>query len=391
MSSEKLEIGLDDLEDYARGAAFLGTGGGGDPYLGKLAVSEELRKGGSINIVEVDELGDDQTVVKVGSVGSPSVGLEKLMSARIATRALRELEAHVGKKIDAVISGEIGGNNATIPLIVAAQTGLPVVNGDGMGRAFPKMNMSAFSLFGATAAPCVVLNNAGDKSILEIEDNSKMERAVRSLTTSMGGGRVTAASFMMTGKKLRECVIPRTLTLALEIGRAIGSSHDNGLRPIQALEEYFSKNLKDRFVGEIFSGKIVDVKRDVQGGFTVGEVVIKRMETGGPDVRDYGESCHISFQNENLVAEVDGEIVATVPDLITIIDHETGDPITTETLKYGQRVDVIGMSCDPLYRTEKALEICSARSFGIDTDYIPIEERLECGTAFKSQGVADAY
>ena len=36
-------IGLDDLDDIATGGAILGTGGGGDPYIGKLMAQEAIR------------------------------------------------------------------------------------------------------------------------------------------------------------------------------------------------------------------------------------------------------------------------------------------------------------------------------------------------------------
>lgn len=36
-------IGPDDMEEIALGGAFLGTGGGGDPYIGKLMARSMMR------------------------------------------------------------------------------------------------------------------------------------------------------------------------------------------------------------------------------------------------------------------------------------------------------------------------------------------------------------
>jgi len=44
-----------------------------------------------------------------------------------------------------------GGSNALIPLVCALQLGLPVVDGDGMGRAFPELQMDSFAILGCRA------------------------------------------------------------------------------------------------------------------------------------------------------------------------------------------------------------------------------------------------
>ena len=36
------------------------------------------------------------------------------------------------------------------------QTGLPVIDGDGMGRAFPELQMKTFSIYGVKATPAAL-------------------------------------------------------------------------------------------------------------------------------------------------------------------------------------------------------------------------------------------
>ncbi len=60
------------LKDLAAGAAFLGCGGGGSPYMGRLIVEEVLKTGATISIVNVDELSDQDIVVSIGKVGTHS-------------------------------------------------------------------------------------------------------------------------------------------------------------------------------------------------------------------------------------------------------------------------------------------------------------------------------
>jgi Protein of unknown function (DUF917) len=53
-------IGIADLDDIAVGGAILGTGGGGDPYIGKLMAQQAIRKYGPVRLIDVDEMKDDE-------------------------------------------------------------------------------------------------------------------------------------------------------------------------------------------------------------------------------------------------------------------------------------------------------------------------------------------
>jgi DUF917 family protein len=91
---------------------------------------------------------------------------------------------------------------------------------------------------------------------------------------------------------------------------------------------------------------------------------------------DAGRLLRLELQNENLVVLEQGRVLASVPDLITVLDTETADAIATERVRYGQRVTVITMACDPVWRTEAGLAAAGPRAFGYDFDYVPLEERL---------------
>ena len=87
------------------------------------------------------------------------------------------------------------------------------------------------------------------------------------------------------------------------------------------------------------------------------------------------------FQNENLIALLNGTAVAVVPDLITVLDVDTWEPITTEHLRYGFRVDVIGMACHDAWRTPAGLELAGPEHFGYDVAYVPIEPQISDAVA----------
>ena len=112
-----------DLDDLARGAALLGTGGGGDPFVGKMLVTQALGEAGEITILDPEELDDDAWVIPVAQMGAPTVVVEKMPRGTEPELALITLEKHTGRTADATMPMECGGINSMIPLLVAARRG----------------------------------------------------------------------------------------------------------------------------------------------------------------------------------------------------------------------------------------------------------------------------
>ena len=125
---------------------------------------------------------------------------------------------------------------------------------------------------------------------------------------------------------------------------------------------------------KLFKGKIADVLRETRAGFNFGKVVLE-------GIGEYkGHTAYVEFQNENLTATGGRQDPGYhPPDLISLVDTETYIPVTTDGLKYGKRVMVVGLKCFHLWRTEKGIELVGPRYFGVDTDYIPLEERCKGG------------
>ena len=98
------EVFDEDLDAIEIGAAILGTGGGGNPYIGKLRCREELKKGRKIPVIPLSELPDDALVVSLGGIGAPVVGVEKIEEGQECLRALHALEKELDVKVDALIS-----------------------------------------------------------------------------------------------------------------------------------------------------------------------------------------------------------------------------------------------------------------------------------------------
>src|SRR5437660_2000951 len=155
------ELTPQDLRDLARGAAFLGTGGGGDPYVGRLMVEQALAEGGRVTLISPEEVPDDAFVIPTAMMGAPTVLVEKIPSGHEAVASLRALEAHLGRRAYATMPIECGGINSTMPLVVGARLGLPVIDADGMGRAFPELQMETFHVYGVPGTPKVSIWSSG--------------------------------------------------------------------------------------------------------------------------------------------------------------------------------------------------------------------------------------
>ena len=349
------------LEALAIGAGILGTGGGGNPYLGKIEAREQLRAGRSIRVVSIDELPDDAFVTTVGGMGSPTVGIERVGRGDECLLAMRTLERHLDRSFSHVIPGEIGGSNSMRPMIVAAQVGLPVIDGDGMGRAFPELQMDTFSIYGVLPTPGALADPRGHQVIFDsISDPTTLERYARVVTIQMGG----AAGYAfppMTADEVRRTAVPGTVTLAIAIGDAVLEARASLHNPVDAALAVSGGQ-------RLFQGKIADVERRMLGGFARGVV---NLEGTGPNA---GQTLKIDFQNENLVARTgQDEILAVVPDLICLVDEDTAEPITTEILRYGLRVVVLGIPAPELLKTPEALAVIGPAAFGYpDVEYTPL-------------------
>ncbi len=82
----------------------------------------------------------------------------------------------------------------------------------------------------------------------------------------------------------------------------------------------------------------------------------------------------LEIQNENLLAFEDGRAIATVPDLIVVLDAGSAHALGTDNLQFGQRVSVIAWPCDPIWRSPAGLSKAGPRAFGYEIDFVPIEQ-----------------
>ena len=268
---------------------------------------------------------------------------------------MRALEDHLRRDIYAIVIGEIGGGNALGPMTTALQCGLPVVDGDGMGRAFPELQMDTFMIYGAAPAPFALADAHGNVTIFtRIGSAQQAEAFARSLTIEMGGSAGLVMP-VMTGAELQATIIRDTLSLAKRIGQTVLDCRARSIEPANTIADICNGRV-------IFSGKISDVERRTVQGFARGRLQITAFD-------DYHQQLEIEFQNENLIARVGDDVLCTVPDLICIISLEDGEPIGTEALRYGLRVAVLALPAPRELKTPEALAVVGPRAFGYDLGF----------------------
>jgi uncharacterized protein len=344
-----------DVGDLAVGCGILGTGGGGQTYAGELMVRQALEDFGPVELVDLDDLPPDGLVMPIGTIGAPTVALEKLPSGTEAPRLRAEVQERLGAPVVAVMAVEIGGSNGVEPVGYAAQLGLPIVDADAMGRAFPEVQMVAMNVAGRPPGLVFLADVHGNVATFEPIDERWAERLARHTAISFGGSALEV-DYVMSAADAQGAVIDGSITRAIEIGRAL--RRGDGLPAL----------IDQVGAIPILEGKIVDVERRTAGGFVRGDVAIEG--TGA----DAGRLLRVELQNENLAVFEDGRMVACVPDLISLVDDQSGQAVPTEVLRFGQRVAVVALPCDPLWRTPRGLEIAGPRAFGYDIDYVPVEE-----------------
>src|SRR5437870_11341836 len=250
------KITLDDSEALAVGAWILGTGGGGSPYLGLLNMRRLYGEGHGVELMSPFDLDDEDRVAVVSNMGAPLVGQERLADSRNIARAVAMQQEYSGVKFRAVMSLEIGGGNGIQPLMAAAHLGLPVVDADLMGRAFPEAQMTSVAVGDLRPYPCALYDPRGIEAIVtQVPSWKWMERASRKICVEMGSIASTCKA-PRTGREVKDWGIHFTTSKAIGIGRRVREATRRHEDPIAAiLDEARGKQL--------FRGKVRSEERRV--------------------------------------------------------------------------------------------------------------------------------
>jgi uncharacterized protein len=358
-----------DIDDLISGATIFGVGGGGSPKDGRKSLMEQYSQGNKLTIASIDEFGQDERVASpyfVGSVapqGPKTQKRVKLFEDPIS-EAFKLLEKKLSKKISGTIATEIGGGNTAASLAIAAKIGIPMVDGDLMGRAGPELHQSTVHILSFSMAPSAIVSEAGNELIIERYASIDDYEAIARYASVVAGGHVAVVDCPLLISQVKQCAVRGTITKCIEVGRARREALTNGRDPTQSVIKELSNGKK------IFEGTINEYSWKDEKGFLIGEVYVAG--TGSFD----GATLKSSIMNEHIMCWIDDKPAVMPPDLIMFLDPATGEGITNDRLRKSMNVVVVGSSANELWRSEKGLSLFGPKHFGFQYDYVPFEKML---------------
>ncbi|AGK62005.1 hypothetical protein Asulf_02042 [Archaeoglobus sulfaticallidus PM70-1] len=340
-----IRVDEDLVRRIAKGAEVLGSGGGGQAYVSELMALQLLKEGRTTYLIDPEEVPDDALILSVALMGSPLILKEKLPNGKEAITVLRMLENYFGEETYAIVPVEGAGLNSLTPIVAGLNSDIPIVDADGMGRAFPELQMTTFHLHGISITPMAISDEKGNTIFVDSIDSVYGEWFARGITRLMGGYS-WISFYAMTGRELKKSAIRHTITKSVMIGEILMSDMSNESKIMEICEITGGSLL-----GE---GKVAGISRMRFNRFYGGQVEV---------VGD--KKISLIFQNEYLVAENGVERV-TVPDIITLMDVDSLRPITTEEIRCGMNVYVVTMPSDEKWKTEKGLQVVGPEVFGLE-------------------------
>jgi DUF917 family protein len=351
-----MRIDARDVAALARGVSLLGSGGGGDTVTAAMLLRQRLAAGHEVVLTPVESLPAAARVVPVGVVGATAVFAEKLPGGEEFRTAVAAMRRWTAAPVDAVMSIEAGGLNGMLPLVMAGDLGLRMVDADLSGRGLPRLDQLSVAAVGRGLAPAVLAEPSGQVLVLAGGCAADVERAARSFLAAAGGWAVLALA-PVPAADLPGCALRGTVSAALALGR----------RALSAGHEPDAEALAEATGGRILAlGRAIEVARRA-GPTSHGRTGFGR---GSVTVRDHASRAllRLEMENEYLLALRDGVVVATTPDVLAVLDRRTGVPISCDEVRRGIEVAVLQLPAPGFWLDPAVLPVVAPRAYGIDAD-----------------------
>lgn len=324
-----------DIREILYGATLLGAGGGGSLSQG-LGMLDHLVETGEtleLDLLEIDEIGDNEYAAMVAGLGSPVAMLDPDMpmfgpDAVYAFRAFQKAFLAEGKECKYLYSGEMGGFNTFVPMLVAILSDkdpakrIKFLDVDSNGRAVPELNTTLNAYYGHPPKPMGLGSLNGDEvAVYPVTDHSG-EQIARSLCM-LYNMRIGFATWGMNKAEMKEALDLGCVTKAQNIGKAFFAARDKGTDLMDELKKVME-------VREFCRGTIEELDVRAEGGFDWGTTVVRG---------DDGHKYYIDFKNENLILRDEaGKTCLTAPDGIGLVDLDTLTPLTNADTKVGMKL-----------------------------------------------------
>lgn len=301
------------VQNLLRGASVLACGGGlsfAEQTI--LTQAPRLRSAleNGIPLLDPSELASDDVCITISEVGSAAA---PVMDKSLLPEALKLFEQKTGKKVVAIIPGEIG--QESIMLESAVVLGLPIVDADLSGcRAVPRLTDLALVVRGIpfTMSPLVVMTRKGKLTFVKQQKQlADDESKVRSLVPA--GDVVMLLGGAVTGAMIQEFLAYASYSVAMRLGEALRRRDD--LESVLPTECLFGP----------VDVTITDSKEVQADGF---DQKILTLAFGK-------KTATLDVENEYMKLSI-GKQQFAFPQLIMLVDSQQGRGLHSSELKKGQ-------------------------------------------------------
>ncbi len=320
----KLNLTMEHLEAAVLGGCVLGGGGGGSMEKGMRTARLGLLLA-PVTLVDPEDMDEDAILVNVSNVGAPSA-TEAWVDPMDNGRVVTVLCEKMGIQADGIITNEAGGSASVNGWLQSALLGIPLVDAPCNGRAHPTGVMGSMGLhripdyYSYQAAVGGKRENGRRIEMAAGGSLSSAARLVREAAVE-AAGLVAVARNPVTLAYAKENGACGAVKQAIELGQAMIAARQEGADAVlKAVCDFLGGNI-------IARAKVEQVDLKCSGGFDTGVVKVGDVE--------------LTFWNEYMTAEKDGERIATFPDLIMTFDAETGIPFTSAEVKEGMTAAVL--------------------------------------------------
>lgn len=363
-------LAREDLLDILMGCTILGTGGGGDMAEGIGLIDDAFAQGKTFNMITLEDAPPDALICTPYMLGAISALPEEEEAAysrlpRIDAPAILlaygRFQKYLGQEFYGTVACELGGSNTAVAFYAAAMSGHMIVDADPAGRAVPEITHSTYYINELPAAPIVLANEFGEVIVLEnIADDLRAEAIVRALSV-VSRNDIAAIDHALPVKDIAHALIPGTITLAQNMGRAQREALAEGRDVASVVAQTGGGAV-------MFRGEISSCDWRTEDGFTLGSITV----TGDEDYSNH--TYRIALKNENLVGWQDDALHATIPDLICLMNTQTGMPVSNPDYYVGMQVAVVILPAPVQFTTPRGLAAFGPAYAGLDQPFVsPLE------------------
>lgn len=361
------------IEDFVRGVTFFGTGGGGNPQRGLELLYKDLKEGRKIIFRDIKEINNSGWSICPFLMGSIAPESKEIMKKKIdfgfvnkvidnpLVDAIKELESYSNQKANIIVPIELGGGNTSGALDAAIRMDKTMVDGDYSARAIPEIVQTAAHINHKTISPIAAVDEFGDIVIIKKSINNRVAERIGKLLSEGAFGLAGEAGIMLPVSGMKRVLQIGTLSRSYGVGKAIRTAREKRTDPVKAALRACEGYLL--FEGVVSGKEWMDREGYMWGTHTFNG-------TGKFKKRKF----KIWFKNENHISWFDDKPFVTSPDLIEVVRRSDAEPITNTNLERGEKVAIIGVKANPLFRSEEGLKTLGPEYFGFNYKYKPVEK-----------------